>query len=609
MPSSMVKRGVWALGTAIVVLALIIGLVPFIASTRIVRDRITLEMSAWSGYRVDLGAAPEIDVFPTFHATLNTVTLSEWRDTDRLPVLEAERVEIDLSPLAAMAGNIVFSDMRLIRPTVRVQPKGRLYLPALPGGGGIMRAVEAAKKVVATNPANPDLDKLPSDPFGSIEFTDGRIVADVGDVEVVTSLSGKIDWAAVDGPGKLSAVGIWRGESILLALSSPNPLVLLAGGAAPVSFAVKSNPVSATFEGALNMSADTYLDGEATFNTPSLRRLLEWSQSDIAPTNAIGSINLSSHLTGNAQRAKFDQTEIVLDGSPGMGVLDVSLTGDVPSMAGTLAFETLDLRSLLSAFTPLTSRTGSPVGEIDAGVVKKLAVDLRLSAAQATAGSIGMTDVAATAQVKDGLAVFDISDAKVFGGTLQAGMRLDHGGTAERAELRILASEVDGAILGPATGMAGVVPTGRGVISVTLKGPAQSWETLLNHADGSITANFGSGTIKGIDISAFLERTSQAGFFALGEVAKGELPIAAAELNATLSNGVVQIDKAEVKSEAHDIWLSGLVPYVGGGLALSGKVFPAGADRTATPPEATFFVGGSWNLPFVSPILPSAPPE
>ena len=610
MPSPMLRRGIWALGSAIVAMALLVALAPMIASTQIVRDRIAWEMSARSGYRVQLGAAPDIDVFPIFRATLNNVTLSEWGEAGPT-VIKAERVEIDLSAMAALAGNIVFSDVRLVRPTLRVVPRGPFYVPITPGGGRIVRSVETARSVIAANPTNPDLGALPSDPFGSIEFNDGRIVGAEGgkDVELVTSLTGNIDWAAVNRPGKLAAAGIWRGESVTLSLSSPNPLVLFAGGAAPVSFAVKSNPVSATFEGTVNMAADSYLDGKTSFEAPSLRRLLEWSQSDIAPTTAIGSVAMSSHLTGNAQRAKFDETEIVLDGNPGMGVLDVSTDGSDAEHRRDACVRDTRPRSFLSAFTPLTSGAEGERSEIDIAIADQLALDLRLSAARATVGSVGLTDVAATAQVKDGLAVFDISDARAFGGTLQAGMRLDHSSDVEQAELRILASDIDGAIFGAATALPGFVPTGRGTISATLKGPAKSWDSLLQSANGSISVNFGAGAIKGIDMSAFLARASQAGFFALGEVAKGELPITAAELKAELSNGVARIEKAEVRSEAHDIWLAGLVPYVGGGLALSGKVFPAGADRAVTLPEASFFVGGSWNVPFVSPILPAAPLE
>ena len=118
-----------------------------------------------------------------------------------------------------------------------------------------------------------------------------------------------------------------------------------------------------------------------------------------------------------------------------MGVLDVSLAGKVPSIAGTLAFETLDLKSFLSAFTPLTSGEGGMPGAIDTKFANQMELDLRLSAARATAGSIGMTEVAATAQVKNGLAVLDISDATAFGGTVQAGIRLDHNGDVDLAEI------------------------------------------------------------------------------------------------------------------------------------------------------------------------------
>ena len=50
--------------------------------------------------------------------------------------------------------------------------------------------------------------------------------------------------------------------------------------------------------------------------------------------------------------------------------------------------------------------------------------------------------------------------------------------------------------------------------------------------------------------------------------------------------------------------LSGVIPYVGGGLALSGAVArPDAGSGDATTAEASFFVGGSWSAPFVSPIF------
>ena len=62
---------------------------------------------------------------------------------------------------------------------------------------------------------------------------------------------------------------------------------------------------------------------------------------------------------------------------------------------------------------------------VDGDFASRLNLDLRLSSQQATAGSLTLGDVAATARVNDGFAAFDISDAKAFGGNVQTGLRFD----------------------------------------------------------------------------------------------------------------------------------------------------------------------------------------
>ena len=89
----------------------------------------------------------------------------------------------------------------------------------------------------------------------------------------------------------LSATGIWRGESVTVDAASPKPLVLFAGGAAPLTFSFKAAPASFSFDGTASMSENAYFDGQAKFAAPSLRRVLEWSQAGIAPGAAIGSVS------------------------------------------------------------------------------------------------------------------------------------------------------------------------------------------------------------------------------------------------------------------------------------------------------------------------------
>lgn len=609
MASPLIKRGLWAIGALLALAAAAVIALPFVASTQLVRDRIALELSALSGYEVRIGAPPDIEVWPSFRAILMDVTLRPWNTPDGAPVLAAERVEFNLSALAALRGGVEFSSARLTRPTLVVArgPAG-LYLPAKPGGGRMADAIDAARAVVAAKPEAPNTADLPANPFGTIEVSDGRVIALAGasQDEIVTGLTGQLTWAALNRAATLSAKGIWRGEAASLEVSSPAPLLLLAGASAPLKFALTAAPATAGFDGTLALGDKPFFQGQATVSAPSLRRVLEWSRSDVTTGATIGSIAVSSRLTGDAARVKFENTEITLDGNPGMGALELSLTEKVPTISGTLAFDTLDLRSLLSAFMPLDP-AGNMTREIDAGFANRIDLDLRLSAGHATAGSIAMDDVAATAQVKGGLAAFDISDATAFGGTIQAGVRFDRKAEGTQVELRLLSSDIEGGAFGTAAGMSRLVPIGKGTISVILKGPGKAWDQFLDKADGSISANFGAGALTGLDIDAFLKRAAQGGFFPLAEISPNSLPITGMEVKATVTSGVMKLDRAEVKSAQRRIVLSGIMPFAGRGLALSGIVAPTKpSDDPAVPVrnEAAFFVGGTWNAPFISPIYP-----
>lgn len=618
MPSPWIWRAIWAVGFALIVGTLAFAALPYIASTRIVRDRIAWEMSAWSGFRVAIDGAPQIEVWPKFRAILTDVTLSKWTEPEAPPVVQAERVEIDLSALAALRGDVVFQAAHLIRPTLRVDRLANgLFSAPIPTGGRIARSVDAARRIVEANPTKPALDQLPSDPFGTVEVRDGHVIGTVNgkDAEIITGVNGQANWSALNAAATLSATGIWHGESVGIDLSSASPLLLFAGGTSAVTAAFKSAPANFSFDGNASLAQNAFFDGQAKFTAPSLRRVLEWLGANPASGGTIGAVAINSKVIAETGRIKFSGTELTLNKNPGMGALELSFADALPVISGTLAFDTLDLRSFLSAFTPVGSSNGQVPDEIDTSFATRLNLDLRLSAAHASAGSIQLSNVAATAQVKNGLAVFDISDATAFGGNIQSSLRFDRKPEGTQVEMRLLASDVDGAQFGTATGMKRLVPTGSGSVSIILKGPGKTWDSIFDNADGSVSANFGQGTLTGLNLPAFLKRCQEGGFFPLNEVSDGTLPIDGAELKASISNGVARIDKAEARSAKTRVWVSGIVPYAGGGLALSGGIVPtAPAAATApqqtasTPPpqdsgnQVSFFVGGTWATPFISPI-------
>ena len=607
MPASLIKKSIWGVTVVAVTAILMVAALPLIASTRIVQDRIALEMSAWSGYRVELANAPEIQIWPTFKAVLYDVSLSDWDDAQRRPVLDAERVELELSATAALGGNVVISTAKLVRPVLYVnETSPNRYAPVAPKIGRIRHAIDQARAVVAENPNDPDLSQLASDSFGTVEFSDGQIVDAAGGENgaILTGLGGAIEWDALNRSAALSANGIWRGENFSVEASSARPLVLFAGGSAPVAINIKAAPASGSFDGVANLSENSFFNGQATFNSSSLRRMLEWSRSDLPPGASSGSVALSGKISGDRKRLKLDEAQIALDGSQASGVLELSFAEAVPSIAGTLAFDQLNLRAFLSAFTPFTPGSEGEPSAIDIAFAEKYNLDLRLSAARATAGELSFTDVAATTQVRGGLTAFDISDATIFGGTVQAGIRYDRKGDGGNLDVRLLANNIDAANAAALAGSTRLVPAGKTTISLMLKGPGRDLDSFLDTASGSFSMIFGPGNVNGFDITAFISRFKQGGFFSLRDVTTGSAGVDRAEVRATLAEGTARIEKAEARLGNRLVTLSGVVPYIGGGLALSGAI--TAADAAANNPnaaEAAFFVGGSWNAPFVSPIF------
>jgi AsmA protein len=606
MPQSLVRKIIWAGGAAIVLAVLLLVGLPMLASTQLVRDRIAFQLSAWTGYRVEFGQAPAIELWP-FRAILTDVSFSDWQDEAHAPVIEAERIEVGLSALAALSGNAVLSGASLLRPIVHVTPSGNLlYAPQLPAGGRIANAIATARQALDVNAGGASDADLPGDALGTVEFIDGQVVVNraSGDLPVMTSIAGTFRWPALNRGAALRATGIWRGESVAIDGTLGRPLMLFAGGASPLSITLQSTPTNASFDGTVSFAANSFVDGKISVSSPSLRRMLEWSAREIVADSATGAFSLSGHAIGDFGRMKLEDAAISMGGSAGSGVLDLSFAEADPLVSGTLAFQTLDLGSLLFAFTPLSPGTADEPVKIDPSSVDRLNLDLRLSATRGVAGGFAMADVAANLQVKGDLTAFDIADATMFDASVQAGVRYDRKQDGGLLDLSLHATDVEAGLVAAAAKFSGFVPTGRATVSAKLKGAAPNWSAFVENATGSVGFSFGPGQVSGLDLTAFMARVSQGGFFPLRDIGGGTLAIEQADFKASVGSRIMRLEKAQLKTADYVVELTGMVPHVGRGLALMGTVLPRTEETPA--PEAQFFVGGSWDAPFVSPAFSPA---
>ncbi len=608
MTSRVAKRSlILAVGFAAFVAGLLIAL-PFIASTQIVRDRIAQEFSSWSGYRVTLGGAPKIEVWPTIRASLPNVELSGWGAGTSQPVISSKAVEIDLSAFSALQGDIVPVRVRFLKPVLRLTRQNQ-ELPVLqsPAGGKLRRAIEMARVAIADNPAEPDLSALPPDPFGIIEFSQASIVETGADDqaigELISGLSGVLEWPNLNGGLSIIATGTMNAETIEINGRIAEPLLLLAGGNAQTSLTFDSEPIKLSFDGQADIEQPIFIDGTAQISTPSLTKLLKWAGSDIPSTTTVGNMTISGRVKGEVSSVKIEEAEIVVGQNPGMGIIEIALAGAAPSVSGTLAFDNLDLVSFLSTLAILPASPAGSFNTVSAGPFGQFNLDLRLSANNAMAGTAELTDVAAAVQITDKLATFDISDATGFGGNISAGIRINREKSKQTGEFRLLADGIDSSAMAEAAGFTRMIPQARGKISVILNGPLARPNTFFRLASGSIAATFDTGTIPDLDLPSFMEKASIGGFFPLSDVSGGTLAFERAELKAVVAEGVAKIEIAEARTAQQLISLAGIVPYIGRSLALSGTITQI-AEAADAPSGTTFFAGGSWNAPFILAVLP-----
>lgn len=597
MKPALLRRAVWG-GVAVIAVASALAIaLPFIASTRLAGERIAEEIHAWGGVDVAVAEAPRIRFWPALQADLTGVTLS-------LPeggaTLTAERVEIDLSALAALAGDIDFSTARFIRPTLRLAEGSGM--PALPPDGRLGTAIRQGRDIILENRLTPDRSRLPDGAFGIVEFSEGRIVrmADGAEEEVAGGLHGKLDWPTLSGRAEIQASGTVRGEPASIEFSTGNAMLLLGGGRARATLALKSAPMNLAFDGTASLGHNPYAEGRASFSTSSARNLLEWSTPTGKDAQALGSITLEGDISGDPARFRLENATVTLDGRPARGALDLSRSATRPKLSGSLAFDTLDLAAFLNAFTPLNTTPGA--GTIDADFANRLNLDLRLSAARASVGGLELTDLAATARIDEGIAAFDISDGSIFGGDVQAGLRFDRAGQGMHAELRVLASDVDGGALGVASGLAAVVPQAPASLSLILKGDGASWAALMASAGGSFTAHFGQGTIPRMDVDGLVARARAGAPFALAEVSSAST-ITSMDVRATVADGMAKIERSEIRSPLNRITLSGSVGLANGMLALRGTAEPPAQAAAGSPGSqaAIFLIDGIWHAAHVNP--------
>ena len=574
----------------------LVATIPYILANNSIRDRIRAELSAMSGLPVTLQGGISVSVLPTFTARLTDVEIGSPEPLN-LPGMHAETIEVELSWLAALGRKVQIKSIRVDNADIRVTKNtSGEWLPATLASP-LAPALLQARQAVAANPAEPDFSTLPDWRIGNLSVTKSkvRIVGSDGNVDLIADLNVDASWPGLSMPVRVDGNGIWRGKEMSASALVKSPVKIAAGGNSEVMVKVRSEPVSFEFNGIANLENFFFAEGALTFETPSMRNLLAWLGTEVDPGNALGRLSMSARLTTKDDTLNFDDAVIDLNGNPASGILQLTREGEIPALSGTLAFDTLDIATFLSAFSiglnSSTARAGMRF-------LDQLNLDLRLSAKAANAGSVPLTEVAAAVRIKDGNADFDLGDAALYGGRVQANLKISEAARVPDGDMRVRMSDIDPGLLPNPNALP--VPNARAQASFGIKGKYVGFLPFIQTGQGEAELSLASGELRNFDIARLRQRLDAAVLFNLPETYRGIVAMKSASVKARIDNGVAVVSEAFFDLAGGQIVFSGAVPFLSRGMALSGAM----TDSTdpQSPTRRRFFVGGAWELPFVTPI-------
>ncbi|CAF25797.1 AsmA family protein [Bartonella quintana] len=486
-------------------------ILPSLVSTDAIRIRLAQDLSAWTGYNVQLRDPPRLNLFPYPRAFLFGVTLTS-KMNNAVPLMEAESIEVDLSLVDLLWGHVSFSETRIVRPQFvmekPVKTVADFFTRFSQSQGALGLAIRNAREIIKHNPDQPDIKRLLNQPFGRIVIKNGVLVYhdSLSSVaEKITGLNAALDWPEATQEARFRADARWRGELTKLSIDADQALLLLAGGKSQIKASINSVRGGITFTGQAQLSEYYIFDGKVSMRSPEWNQTLAWiGGSQFWGHGLKIPIVWESHFLAQPMHIKMNNVTFTMGTSRARGALELDFQDYVPIVIGSLAFDNLDFNLSELVFSLVEEKKAF----CDMTIFNRIGVDVRLSTPQAKLGNVTLTHLAAAIQIRNGHGIFDLGHANVFGGSLQSTIQITPISQKVRLEGRASGTSIDTQAVSEALG---IIPFAQSKTSftTTVRTLASSWSEIFAKMQGGLTINMSSGWLLGYDLNDFQTRLSK----------------------------------------------------------------------------------------------------
>ncbi|WP_175868600.1 AsmA family protein [Bartonella gabonensis] len=484
---------------------------PYLVSTDMIRIRLAQELSAWTGYNVQLRDPPRLNLFPYPKALLSGVTLASRMD-GVAPLMEAESIEVDLSVVDLFRGRVSFSETRIVHPQFVMEKPVKTMADFFDrfsrSQGALGLAIREAREILQHNPENPEIDHLLKQPFGRVVIENGALVYQdsfSGVAEKITGLNATFDWPESTEEVRLRADARWRGEFTKLSIDASQALLLLAGGKSQIKASLNSVRGGITFTGQARLSEYYIFDGKVSMRSPGWNQTLSW----VAGKQFWGHkfkipIVWESHFLARPMHIQMNNVTFTMGKTNARGALELDFQDHVPNVIGSLAFDNLDF----SFFRPVFFSVKEKNPFFQTEIFNHIGVDIRLSAPQAKLSNITLTNLAVAIQIRNGHCIFDLGHANILGGSLQSNIEITPAGQKLWLEGRASGTAIDMQIVLEVLGITPFLQS-RANFTMILRTLANSWSGIFAKMRGELALSMSSGRLLGYDLNDLQRRLAK----------------------------------------------------------------------------------------------------
>lgn len=440
-----------------------------------------------------------------------------------------------------------------------------------------------------------------------------------GDIDIATGLGRRLQLQNVTAEITSSRKGHWtiegsgqfNGHSVGFS-GHWSPSIERAGDSlVPVAFQIRSNLLSARFEGHLGTANGPHLQGSGAVQARKLRTLARWFAIPVLPGGDLTGASVVGAVDWSKASLSFTAADVKLDGNEATGSVTLKTAGPRPMIEGTLGFRQFDLARYGSAMMDDAQSNAATPPPGHAKLVSVLAAvdaDMRLSAGKVVIPGVETGRAAITVGVRNGKLQADLAELEIEGGQARGRFSVDATGATPILGFRGTLAEVDpGRVFSNALKRTPLY--GRADIALDVSATGATLPRILSSMSGKGHFTLGQGGRLGLDLKTLVSAAQGAQIVGWSAAGRGVTTLDRLDGRFAIANGAVTLDAVTGRFGTAGWIADGKVDFAERLLDLAIVLTPLTTDTPPTVRES-LAIRGTWADPAISfmrvPMAPAA---